>query len=85
MRRVGQMLSYMDLCGAEDADAWLGQGPWTVVDKPRLAPGGDVHDYLVDTGTDRQELETPPGGDLWAQRPPPRPSSWTRSRAEIAG
>ncbi|MYX93957.1 alginate lyase [Streptomyces sp. SID486] len=28
------------------ADAWLGQGPWTVVDKPRPAPGGDVHDYL---------------------------------------
>ncbi|WHM34535.1 alginate lyase family protein [Streptomyces sp. BPPL-273] len=28
------------------ADGWLGQGPWTVVDKPRPAPGGDVHDYL---------------------------------------
>ncbi|GAA4812766.1 alginate lyase family protein [Streptomyces ziwulingensis] len=28
------------------ADAWLGQGPWTVIDKPRPAPGGDVHDYL---------------------------------------
>ncbi|MGQ4384509.1 alginate lyase family protein [Streptomyces sp. SAS_270] len=28
------------------ADNWLGQGPWTVVDKPRPAPGGDVHDYL---------------------------------------
>ncbi|WP_333739801.1 alginate lyase family protein [Streptomyces sp. IBSBF 2806] len=28
------------------ADEWLGQGPWTVVDKPRPAPGGDVHDYL---------------------------------------
>ncbi|MFI6088144.1 alginate lyase family protein [Streptomyces sp. NPDC051218] len=28
------------------ADAWLGQGPWTVVDKPKPAPGGDVHDYL---------------------------------------
>ncbi|MFE2098990.1 alginate lyase family protein [Streptomyces sp. NPDC059468] len=28
------------------ADAWLGQGPWTVVDKPRPAPGGDVHEYL---------------------------------------
>ncbi|MET9158385.1 alginate lyase family protein [Streptomyces parvulus] len=28
------------------ADRWLGQGPWTVVDKPRPAPGGDVHDYL---------------------------------------
>jgi hypothetical protein len=28
------------------ADAWLDQGPWTVVDKPRPAPGGDVHDYL---------------------------------------
>ncbi|GGQ64378.1 alginate lyase family protein [Streptomyces asoensis] len=31
---------------AARADAWLGQGPWTVVDKPRPAPGGDVHDYL---------------------------------------
>ncbi|MET8223821.1 alginate lyase family protein [Streptomyces sp. NPDC005301] len=28
------------------ADGWLDQGPWTVVDKPRPAPGGDVHDYL---------------------------------------
>ncbi|MFF1743100.1 alginate lyase family protein [Streptomyces mirabilis] len=28
------------------ADKWLPQGPWTVVDKPKPAPGGDVHDYL---------------------------------------
>ncbi|MEU5952028.1 alginate lyase family protein [Streptomyces sp. NPDC047525] len=28
------------------ADAWIDQGPWTVVDKPKPAPGGDVHDYL---------------------------------------
>ncbi|MFD6290458.1 alginate lyase family protein [Streptomyces sp. NPDC060205] len=28
------------------ADNWLNQGPWTVVDKPRPAPSGDVHDYL---------------------------------------
>ncbi|MFD7874859.1 alginate lyase family protein [Streptomyces sp. NPDC059766] len=28
------------------ADGWLDEGPWTVVDKPRPAPGGDVHDYL---------------------------------------
>ncbi|MCX4992316.1 MULTISPECIES: alginate lyase family protein [unclassified Streptomyces] len=28
------------------ADNWLDQGPWTVVDKPRPAPGGDPHDYL---------------------------------------
>ncbi|MDH6626236.1 hypothetical protein M2271_004053 [Streptomyces sp. LBL] len=28
------------------ADKWLDQGPWTVVDKPRPAPGGDTHDYL---------------------------------------
>ncbi|MEH0417391.1 alginate lyase family protein [Streptomyces sp. B21-083] len=28
------------------AAKWLSQGPWTVVDKPRPAPGGDVHDYL---------------------------------------
>ncbi|MFJ8077699.1 alginate lyase family protein [Streptomyces sp. NPDC096176] len=28
------------------ADGRLGQGPWTVVDKPRPAPSGDPHDYL---------------------------------------
>ncbi|CAM5436527.1 hypothetical protein SVIOM74S_05340 [Streptomyces violarus] len=28
------------------ADRWLHQGPWTVVDKPRAAPSGDLHDYL---------------------------------------
>jgi hypothetical protein len=28
------------------ADQWLDQGPWTVVDKPRPAPSGDLHDYL---------------------------------------
>ncbi|MGW3626032.1 alginate lyase family protein [Streptomyces sp. NPDC000880] len=28
------------------ADDWLGQGPWTVVDKPKPAPSGDPHDYL---------------------------------------
>ncbi|MFE2424551.1 alginate lyase family protein [Streptomyces hokutonensis] len=28
------------------ADNWLNQGPWTVVDKPKPSPGGDVHDYL---------------------------------------
>ncbi|MFE3525964.1 alginate lyase family protein [Streptomyces sp. NPDC059161] len=28
------------------ADGWLGQGPWTVVDKPKPAPGGDPHEYL---------------------------------------
>ncbi|MGX5184563.1 alginate lyase family protein [Streptomyces avermitilis] len=28
------------------ADNWLNRGPWTVVDKPKPAPGGDVHDYL---------------------------------------
>jgi hypothetical protein len=28
------------------ADSWLGQGPWTVTDKPAPAPGGDPHDYL---------------------------------------
>ncbi|WP_406166501.1 alginate lyase family protein [Streptomyces sp. NBC_00996] len=33
-----------DLTGR--ADNWLDQGPWTVVDKPKPAPGGDVHDYL---------------------------------------
>lgn len=30
----------------KQADAWLGQGPWTVVDKPKPAPSGDPHDYL---------------------------------------
>ncbi|MET7680938.1 alginate lyase family protein [Streptomyces sp. NPDC005423] len=30
----------------ERADNWLDQGPWTVVDKPKPAPGGDVHEYL---------------------------------------
>ncbi|MEN8651302.1 alginate lyase family protein [Streptomyces sp. 21So2-11] len=28
------------------ADDRLGQGPWTVVDKPKPAPSGDPHDYL---------------------------------------
>ncbi|GAA2444919.1 alginate lyase family protein [Streptomyces mauvecolor] len=28
------------------ADGWLTQGPWSVVDKPKPAPGGDPHDYL---------------------------------------
>ncbi|WP_327298713.1 MULTISPECIES: alginate lyase family protein [unclassified Streptomyces] len=28
------------------ADSWLGQGPWTVTDKTKPAPGGDPHDYL---------------------------------------
>src|SRR5882757_6624842 len=28
------------------ADSYLNQGPWSVVDKPELAPSGDTHDYL---------------------------------------
>lgn len=28
------------------ADGWLDEGPWSVVDKPQLPPGGDRHDYL---------------------------------------
>ncbi|GGO82207.1 alginate lyase [Wenjunlia tyrosinilytica] len=28
------------------ADAWLGQGPWTVTDKDQVPPGGDKHDYF---------------------------------------
>jgi hypothetical protein len=28
------------------ADAWLGQGPWTVTDKSQTPPSGDKHDYL---------------------------------------
>lgn len=28
------------------ADQWLGQGPWSVMDKPQTPPGGDKHDYL---------------------------------------
>ncbi|MFD9006874.1 alginate lyase family protein [Streptomyces sp. NPDC059582] len=39
LRRAAEALT-------DRADQWLGQGPWTVVDKPRPAPGGDVHDYL---------------------------------------
>ncbi|KAJ6589924.1 alginate lyase-domain-containing protein [Mycena vulgaris] len=27
------------------ADSWLIQGPWTVINKQILPPGGDVHDY----------------------------------------
>lgn len=30
----------------EQADSWLGKGPWTVTDKPRPAASGDIHDYL---------------------------------------
>lgn len=41
-RRLGRSLR--DL--TTRADTWLDQGPWTVVDKPKPAPGGDVHDYL---------------------------------------
>ncbi|MFC8969256.1 alginate lyase family protein [Streptomyces sp. NBC_01281] len=41
-RRLGRSLR--DLTAR--ADTWLDQGPWTVVDKPKPAPGGDVHDYL---------------------------------------
>ncbi|MFD9440853.1 alginate lyase family protein [Streptomyces sp. NPDC060006] len=39
LRRAAQALTAR-------ADRWLSQGPWTVVDKPRPAPSGDVHDYL---------------------------------------
>lgn len=28
------------------ADSWLDQGPWSVMDKPQTPPGGDKHDYL---------------------------------------
>jgi alginate lyase len=28
------------------ADGWLTQGPWSVMDKPQTPPGGDKHDYL---------------------------------------
>ncbi|MFI6340355.1 alginate lyase family protein [Streptomyces sp. NPDC050535] len=41
-RRLGRTLANL----TARADNWLDQGPWTVVDKPRPAPGGDVHDYL---------------------------------------
>lgn len=30
----------------KDADSWLTQGPWSVVDKGVPAPGGTIHDYL---------------------------------------
>ncbi|MEV0634772.1 alginate lyase family protein [Streptomyces sp. NPDC050619] len=39
LRRAAQALTAR-------ADKWLNQGPWTVVDKPKPAPGGDIHDYL---------------------------------------
>ncbi|KAH7089341.1 chondroitin AC/alginate lyase [Auriculariales sp. MPI-PUGE-AT-0066] len=29
-----------------EADSWLSQGPWTVVDKPNPPPNGTIHDYL---------------------------------------
>jgi hypothetical protein len=28
------------------ADSYLNQGPWSVVDKPQIPPSGDKHDYL---------------------------------------
>lgn len=27
------------------ADNWLGQGPWTVTDKEKVPPSGNIHDY----------------------------------------
>lgn len=27
------------------ADGWLEKGPWTVTTSPKIAPGGDIHDY----------------------------------------
>ncbi|MGW6269579.1 MULTISPECIES: alginate lyase family protein [unclassified Streptomyces] len=46
------------------ADAWIGQGPWTVVDKPKPAPGGDVHDYLSQAPY------------WWPTRPPTADNPW---------
>ncbi|UUU28741.1 alginate lyase family protein [Streptomyces sp. CA-210063] len=46
------------------ADTWLDQGPWTVVDKPRPAPGGDLHDYLSQAPY------------WWPSRPPTADNPW---------
>ncbi|MFG3320640.1 alginate lyase family protein [Streptomyces sp. NPDC048171] len=46
------------------ADRWLDQGPWTVVDKPRPAPGGDVHDYLSQAPY-WWPSQTPTAGNPW--------------------
>ncbi|MEE1759770.1 alginate lyase family protein [Streptomyces sp. SP18BB07] len=46
------------------ADDWLDQGPWTVVDKPRPGPGGDVHDYLSQAPY------------WWPTRPPTAENPW---------
>ena len=46
------------------ADNWLDQGPWTVVDKPRPAPSGDVHDYLSQAPY------------WWPGRPPTAENPW---------
>ncbi|MEW2116209.1 alginate lyase family protein [Streptomyces sp. NPDC005474] len=46
------------------ADRWLNQGPWTVVDKPRPAPGGDVHDYLSQAPY------------WWPSKPPTADNTW---------
>lgn len=46
------------------AEKWLDQGPWTVVDKPRPAPGGDIHDYLSQAPY------------WWPSRPPTTENPW---------
>jgi hypothetical protein len=30
----------------KQADGWLGKGPWSVIDKPKPGPSGDIHDYV---------------------------------------
>ncbi|NUP37625.1 MAG: alginate lyase family protein [Streptomyces sp.] len=48
----------------ERADNWLTQGPWTVVDKPRPAPGGDLHEYLSQAPY-WWPTRTPTAGNPW--------------------
>ncbi|GAA0406148.1 alginate lyase family protein [Microbispora corallina] len=45
VRHVPALRRDLDALTAQ-ADAWLTEGPWSVTDKPQVAPSGDRHDYL---------------------------------------